>query len=304
MDISGTGAGTAALPRPVKVSGALIRLGIAALCAFAAVGGGYKLTRLLFERTEPSSLFAIFGGWQLDVMAVTLGAALVAFLVVSVIALVRAYRNLSGRSPHGRAVVMAAVLPGFFLGILFGSPMRSAISWASDHTAAAKHAEVEFRSLLPTNPKVPPVVPTGLGPAPRAVAERLLSPADIGPDWYSGQSPIVAGTARAAVTEIAQQHWTGTVWSQGNLLLENLRHLSSAEAAKRDLANHVPGTPIQVLVGTVRVEEQTSKITGIQRLDADFAVGADVFTLSVIGPSSEPYYKAVVTAAVRRATAR
>ena len=299
-----------ALPRRTSLSSALVRLGVAAIGVFAAVGGGYELVRLLIERTDEFSFFAQFGGWQVDAMAAGLGLVLLALFVVSTLALVRLYRGLRSRTPNRRAVVMAALLPGLFLGGVAGSPMRSAISWASNRTAAAHKAYAEFREMLPTNPSAPPILLPAVGTAAApALAARLLHPSDLGGGWYDGQRPNpsqssggLQGQALSVRTELTQWHWTGTMWSPGDFALESLRRFATPAAAESYLATAVSDPTARVRIGRVLVYEHGARTGDVQQQIADFAVGTDVFTVSVIGPKSTTHFGATLAAAVQRAT--
>lgn len=298
-----------ALPR-TGVDGALIRLGVCAIGVFAAVGGGYELVRLLIERTSEFSIFAMFGGWQLDVMAAGLGLLLLALLVVSAIALVHIYRGLRGRTPHRRAVVLAALLPGLFLGGLAVSPLRSAISWASDHTAAAQKANAEFQQMMPTNPKAPPILfPSGGAAAAPALAARLLHPSDLGAGWYDAVRPnpselsgSVPGQTLSVRSNLTQWHWTGTIWSPGDIGVEGLRRFGTSEAAQRYLAVARRDATTQLRIGSALVSEHVLKSGSVEGREATFVVGADVFTLIIDGTSSQQDFETALSTAVRRAT--
>jgi hypothetical protein len=311
VDISGTGASLGALPRPAKVSGVLVRLGMACICAFAAVGAGYELVRMLIERTEPPSDFAYFGGWQLDAMAAALGAAVLALLVVSSVTGVRTFHRLRGVTPNRRVVVWAALLPGLFLGGLAGLPMRSAISWSSDHTAAAKHAYAEFRQMDPRNPSTPPMLFPILGTAaPAAIASHLLHPADLGIGWYDGGRPNPSqslaaswlGQTLAARSQLNQWHWTGRIWSPGDLASEVLDRFSTPEAAQHYLAVWGRDASSRVNVAGTTVFEHDSNVARVISHTATFRVGNDVYTLDMTGTSGAAEFNAVVAKAVRRAT--
>jgi hypothetical protein len=317
VDISPAGVSVPAGAHRTGVDAALIRLALAAIGVFSAVGGGYELVRLMTDRNSPSSLFAIFGGWQVDAMAAVLGLLLLALLVICAIVLLRRYRGLQGRTPHRRAVVLAALLPGLFIGTLFSSPMRSAVSWASDHTASAHQAMAEFRQFEPTNPKAPPTLGLAGAAAPAALADHLLHASDLGTGWYDGVHPNpselsggLQGQTLSVRSNLSQWHWTGTMWAPGSLLLESLRRFATPAAADsylspyREQPKNIPGPSFgpttQLRVGNVLVYEHTTQTAVKQLRSATFAVGTDVFTVDMDATASD--YAALIPKAVRRAT--
>jgi hypothetical protein len=312
VDISPAGVSEPALARRTDVTESLIRLGLCATGAFAAVGAGYELVRLLIERTSESSIFAMFGGWQLDVMAAGLGALVLGFLVVSAIAIVRIYRALRGKTPHRRAVVMAALLPGLFIGGgLAGSPLRSAISWASDHTATAQKARAEFQAILPTNPEAPPILFPGVGtPASPAIAARLLHGVDLGAGWYDGQRTnpserpgSLQGETLSARSSLTQWHWTGTMWSPGDIVSESLMRFSTFKAAQQYFAIATRDATTPSRIAGVPLFEHVVATGSVKSRAATFVVGTDVFSLISIGTESDQEFNVALPAAVRRATA-
>jgi hypothetical protein len=271
----------------------------------------------MVERTLPSSTYAIFGGWQLNAMAIGFAAALLVPLVKTVIALVRGYRNLRGRTPHRRAVVLAAFVPGLFLGGLAGNPMSAAISWASNQTADAGHARLTARQLLAEYGKTPPVHTTGKPAAPAALAALLLRTSDLGRGWYSQQQPNPAETpisrlarrsgATAAVrATLNQAHWTGNAWLPQHLVVEGLLRFPSPDAAGRYrnsvLAKHA--TTITTVGGLPVYETGLGEKSAWR--SASFIAGADLFTLTVnVDASGTPAvaaFDALVAKAVARAT--
>jgi hypothetical protein len=240
---------------------------------------------------------------------------------VSAIALVRSYRGLRGQTPHRRAVVMATLLPGLFLGAGLSGPMHSAVSWASDHTASAQKAKAEFAQLMPTNPKAPPILGLGGAAAPAALADHLLRASDLGPGWYDGARPNpselsggLQGQSLSVRSNLSQWHWTGTMWAPGSLLLESLRRFATPSAAASYLAtygtqpqNGPPGPPTyhvgpttQVHVGNVLVYEHTTQTAVKQLRSATFGIETDVFTVDMDATASD--FAALITKAVQRAT--
>lgn len=307
VDISGAGA----FPRPVKVSGALVRLGVAGLCVFGALGGAFAFAGVLIDRLEPFGSYAPYGGWQVDATAAAFGAMLLTLLLFSDRALRRRYRDLRPQTRHGRAVIMAVVLPGLYLGGFAGYPVHSAISWASKQTSDAHRAIADYR-------KAPPILPLGIGdPASPALAARVLQPSDLGAGWYDGERPnpsVVSGGLQgqplSVRSTLSQWHWTGAMWSPGNLLLESLRRFATPATAQAYLAKFgeqpkgVPGPRLgpvtHVRVGTVLVYED-QEVGSIRLRGAAFVVGADEFSVTSSNvPAAD--FATLVKAAVDKAT--
>jgi hypothetical protein len=305
------------LPTPPTPAGALIRLAAASLAFFAALGAGLALAGILVERTLPSSTFAPFGGWQLNTLATLFAVVLSAVLLVAAVALGRRYRRLRGRTPHRRAVVLAAFLPGAFLGSFVGNPMSAAVVWASNHTATATHARVEARHLLAEDGKAPPVRDTGRAAAPAALAARMVQRSDLGTGWYSQVRPDPAettlsptaaglGATQAVRTTLNQAHWTGAAWLPQHLVLEGLLRFTSPAGARYYLVNvFTKEAAVPVHMGDVTVYEGGLGNASSWRW-ANFVVGSDVFTLSINvqsdGTPTPTDFAALVSKAVRRAT--
>ena len=206
---------------------------------------------------------------------------------------------------------MAALLPGLFLGGgLAGSPMRSAISWASDHTDAANQARAEFQSMMPTNPEAPPILFPGVGAAAApAIAARLLRGSDLGAGWYDGQRPNpselsggLPGRNLSVRSSLSQWHWTGKMWLPGDLAFESLRRFGTPAAAQSDLAVSTRGAAMHSRIAGVTVFEHVDATGSLKDRTATFAVGTDVFTLTIVGTHTEQAFNAGVASAVRRAT--
>ncbi len=319
VDISGAGANRSALPGPVKVNGPLMRLGIAALCAFTALGGGCALALGMSSRNDYASpsFFAPFGGWQVDAVVAAFAAGLLAVFLVAAVTVRRTYRVLRARTAHAREVVFVALLPGLFFGGLLWAPMGSAVSWASRQTAAGRAAEAEFRQMLTTDRAHPPTLSWGRTAAEPSLAARMLHPADLGGGWYDGERPNpseasggVQGELLSVRSNIGRWHWTGEMWSPDNLVTESLRRFATPAAAQAYLAKFgqqpkgVPGPrlgPVTLVrVGTVLVSED-QEVTSIHRRGAAFVAGADeFFVISSNVPAAD--FAALVKAAVDRAT--
>ncbi len=305
------------VPRPGNARKALIRLGAIAFGFFAVLGSGLALAGMFAERTLPDATFAPFSGWQLYALTSVFGITLLALLVISVVALARRYRGLRGQTPHRRAVVLAALVPGAFLGGLVGNPMASAVSWASNQTMAAHHARIAARQLLAEDGKAPPVLVTGAA-APEALAARLVQRSDLGPHWYDRQRPNPSeaavsptayrfGALQAIRAQFDQAHWTGIAWLPQHVIVENMLRFRSAAAARRYFANVFvkPATTL-VQVGSVTVYEGGLGSKSALRT-AEFPVGTDLFATSINvmsdGTPTTQDFAAIVSAAVGRATA-
>ncbi len=303
---------------PTEPANPLIRLAVASLVLFVALGAVLALTGILVERTLPSSTFATFGGWQLNALATAFTVALSAWLLVAAAALRRRYRGLSGLTPHRRVVVLAAFVPGAFLGSFAGDPMSAAVVWASNHTAAATHARVQARQLLAVDGQAPPIQATGKAPASAALVARLVQRSDLGTGWFSQLNPNPAeatvismagqlGASEAVRTTLNQARWSGNAWLPQHVVSEGLLRFAAARAA-RYLPAHLPhaGDPsMLVRDGTVSVYEWGLGDTSSWR-SANFLVGADLFTLSINvmsdGTPNPEAFNALVDTAVRRAT--
>ncbi len=308
------------LPRPVGAGKAVARLGAVAFGCFAVLGCALALAGMLTERTLPSSTFAPFGGWQLNALAISLAIVLFALLIASVVALRRRYRRLRGRTPHRRAVVVAAFLPGAFLGGLAGNPMASVVSWVSLHTADASHARIEERQLLTEYGTAPPVHATGNAAPSGAIADRILQTSDLGPGWYSQQRPNPAeattstaakrlGATEAVRMQLNQAHWTGAAWLPQHLLLENVLRFRSAQGARRYLADLVSEkitAPVAVTAGTTTAIVYEGDLRDAAWRSANFVVGADLFSLRISvdasGTPTATAFSALVTRTLHRAT--
>lgn len=241
MDASETGA-VDVWPQIGDVRRELPRLGLLAAAMFAAVAAAVGYVGLILERRNGFSSFAQFSGWQLHVVEAVLALVVLGVGVSAAWMSVPRYRRLRDRTPHRRAVVLAALLPGLLAGGLAVAPMRAAFSWASDHTAAAASARHKVEAWLRNYHKAPPVLPSFSASAPTALAARVLRPSDLGAGWYDGTKPnptvarvrndaSATGEVAAARAIVTQQHWTGQVWSLDHLILESEMQFVSTSAA-------------------------------------------------------------------------
>ncbi len=314
------GSARTVLPTPATPSepaGAFIRLAAASLVFFVALGAGLALAGILVERTLPSSTFARFGGWQLNALATAFAVVLSAWLLVAAASLRRRYRGIQGLTPHRRVVVLAAFVPGAFLGSFVGHPLSAAVVWASNHTADATRARVQARRLLTVDGNAPPIRRTGEAPAPAASAARMVQRSDLGTGWFSELDPnpseaMVSSMAeqlsasQAIRTTLNQARWTGDAWLPHHVVSEGLLRFGTARAARYYLLTFLTPEPVTAIrVGDVTVYEGGLGDTSSRR-SANFLVGADLFTLTINvmsdGTPTDKAFTGLVDTAVRRAT--
>jgi hypothetical protein len=205
--------------------------------------------------------------------------------------------------------------------------MRSAVSWASGHTAAAHRAMAAARQFEASYRKAPLVLRTGATAAPPALAARVLQPSDLGTGWYDLQlpnpfeAPATADAANLGSTQdvqdrLMQAHWTGTMWSLADhLILEHMLRFPTPQAAENYLATDWAqptdgchcgfGATSQLHLGNVLVSERVATRYSKQKREAAFVVGADLFTLSIDiasdGKPTAPDFETLTATTVRRA---
>lgn len=304
-------------------------LALTAAVLFADLAATVGYVGLLLERRDEFSLFAQFSGWQLYSVEVALAVLIVTIGGVAGRTLFRRYRELRGRTPHRRAVVLAALLPGLLAGVLAAAPMRAALSWASDHTAAAASARHKLEAWLADYRKAPPMPPSFFAAAPAALAARVLRPGDLGAGWYDGTKPnptlapvrsdfSANGELAAARAVVTQQHWTGQSWSLDHFVLESEVKFVSTAAATAYLKAWWHSTASDSACCSVSYAAKTSRhvehalvwqrdvtsTTGTRR-EAAFTVGSTFFMLSFdLKPDAKAgsnAYEPVLRAAVARA---
>jgi hypothetical protein len=239
--------GLAATPATPARPPELIRLAIVAAAAAVTLGAaaGYGVLLVVQTLADFSDVLP-FNGWQVWVVGGVLAAVILAALAVSWRLSRRRYRDVRDRSPHARAVV-TAVVPALVLGGLIGNSVGPVLTWASDHTsaaAAARHEVVVWRNALQRGPLA---APTRFSPAPSSMAAQLLSPHDLGADWYAGlqtnpttralaQADVRAGAVARAASWLTEQHRNGTLngltmWSLDMSVLESVTRMRThAEA--------------------------------------------------------------------------
>jgi len=186
--------------------------------------GGLRLTGLMIERADKWSTVAPFGGWQLYAMAAAIGATCLLALALALRLGRRRFRSVRGRTPYHRVAVMAAIVPGLVLGIALASTLQPALSWASDHTAAAAKARATWLKVIVDYRKGPP--PIRLQDVSPGDARRklLLDATTLGKGWSATITESFVGPAAAAgeLSELRatmlQQHWSAPTWHLDQLV--------------------------------------------------------------------------------------
>lgn len=304
----------------------LVRLSAASCVALAAAFAAAAYVSLLVHRSAPLvPRFAPFSGWQLTVVEVLLGAVDAALLAGAGFLVWKGYRALDGETPGRRVAVMVVLLPSLLLGTVAAKPMRAAMDWASNHTAAHSAAIGQFNILAANAQDVPQVAQVEGSPAPAAVAARMLQPFVLGSDWYAGQQPLVAqmpvtGAATAAgvtqgSTSIVQQAvQTNGLWQTTRELFETDTTFVSAAAARHYLRTDYRSATAcgcthgksdraarRVIAGHV-VWVQTDPSAGHPRMG--FLLHADLFTVAVVDKvpaTSGPSFHTLIVDAVKQA---
>jgi hypothetical protein len=307
----------------------LAGLGAAVSGLAASLGAGLALASVFLDRSDTYSDFAPFGGWQVYVIEGVFVLVLLTVGLASGAITVRLSRRLRGRSPHTRAVVLAALLPGLFVGSLVGMPMRGTVSWASDHTAAADAARVELSRLQHDYRLAPPLIVSMRPAAAPDLVSRMLAPADLGKGWYAVSRPNATvspispeastrGATTAVHTSLTQEHWTGTSWALDRFLVQAQLVFPGRDAAvgyvrsvwaEPDVTSTL-GAAVERRVGGVIVWERmpTGRATPAHAAAA-FVVGGTLFTVildvSRLGKgATSAEFTRVVAAAVERASPR
>ena len=235
--------GVPATPAHPATRREFMRLTVAALAFPAAVGLAVHYTGVIAEAHSDLSFTAPFPGWQVWATEAALGALVVAAVVCGFRWLRRRYRALRDRTPHRRAIVMAAVLPGLFIGGTVGLPFEPALSWASEHTASAHSARAHFLQMMRDMRRAPLATPMHNPPAPPAMANPLLRPADLGSDWYPSLRPDpvsdpvridaeASGAVERARSWMTQAHRDGQGWALGLGLFETETRFGSPAQAR------------------------------------------------------------------------
>jgi hypothetical protein len=283
---------------------------------------------VLVLRASYFSAVAPFGGWQVDVMAGAIAATVVAVGIASVRMWRRAERDPRVRSPYRLVVVLAVLWPGLGLGALASSPIGSAVSWASNHTAAAAAAQAEERTWLAQLAGDPPFqVHSNADSPPAAVADRLLHTTDLGAGWYDVTTPnpiarVNAALSRQGVTQSAEsgltrQHRSQSRWVLDELVVEDIDTFDSPAQAQQyaRVAGQNAVGPCGCASSAIAAQRQDIGgvavwMRAISSLPPTtlgaFAVGRDAFVVKFVLETDDRVrsdeFSSVMSAAIHRAT--
>jgi hypothetical protein len=310
------------------VGRSLVLIGVAATIVVAAVVGAGRYGWLLLHQSTRNFLWP-FSGWQVDVVKALIGCAFAAVAIGATFATRRVNRSLAGRTPHARAVVLAALIPGILIGAQVIGPINSALGWASDHSTQAAAIHARQRQQYIHDLTAPPQMASQLPAAPRALARLLLTSSALGADWYDTQRPATTenqifpvlakqGAQRAASTTLTHAHRGSASWVTNLLVLERVTTFDTAKQAARYAAAYrrQSAKPCNCLVSIVIDQVRLATLHGVavqswrDRLGADvnrnaaFSRGTDAFTLYVgRGMSTIPSYSELMTV-LRQAVTR
>jgi hypothetical protein len=283
---------------------------------------------VLVLRASYFSAVAPFGGWQVDVMAGAIAATVVAVGIASVRMWRRAERDPRVRSPYRLVVVLAVLWPGLGLGALASSPIGSAVSWASNHTAAAAAAQAEERTWLAQLAGDPPFqVHSNADSPPAAVADRLLHTTDLGAGWYDVTTPnpiarVNAALSRQGVTQSAEsgltrQHRSQSRWVLDELVVEDIDTFDSPAQAQQyaRVAGQNAVGPCGCASSAIAAQREDIGgvavwMRAISSLPSTtlgaFAVGRDAFVVKFVLETDDRVrsdeFSSVMSAAIHRAT--
>ena len=313
------------MPMPAPSWRRLGTLGAATMAVAASSSAASVLASVCLRRLDDYSDFAPFGGWQVYLVEAALVVVVLASAFVFGRMTVRLCRELFGRNPHARAVLLAALLPGLLIGALAESPMRAAVSWASDRTAAADAARAKGIRMQQEYRLAPPRIAISRPAATPELAARMLSTADLGKGWYVVMRPGVTvgpipteAAARGATASVQEmltaQHWSGASWSVDHFLAESQLVFPSHEAAAGYAARTIwagqdwtVGPAVEHRVGAATVWVATPQRRGGKTRIGVFAVADTVFTVSLDGQGVDTgvvpaEFTSVLEAAVQRAS--
>lgn len=304
-------------PGRAPVGRQLLWLGVAATVFTGAVVAAGAVIVLSGELVFDSLNVTPFRGWQ--VYATMTGLAILVTLVgvVAIRLLVRTFRRLRDRTPHRRAVITAAVLPGIWIGGFVLSPMTSAVSWAADHTSDAAAAQRQLDGMFLDSPVRPPLFPSDHPAADGATAARLLHATDLGAGWWDADTPnpvalkpptIATLATGAARTVLSEQHRVSGAWHVDRMIMESETGFRTTDDARRYVldaqrlsppSDTSPVNRINRTLGGVQVWETSSK----SGLTARFVVGATAFSLTTdVHSTDQATYDRILTRAITRAT--
>ena len=297
----------------------LLRLSAAALAFSAVVGAAVQYGRHLVSPPDTFP-FIDFPGWQVTTMKAVLGVAVALLGLVAAAWLRRSYRALRGRTPHRRAIALAAVLPGLLVGAAVGLPADPLLSWASEYTASASAARAQWTQMQHDLRYAPAPAPMHYPAAPPEMAGALLRPADLGADWYPSTRPDpteqripvgAAGAMQSARSWLTQAHRNGQGWVLGLGVFETeTRFGSSAQASHyaRVLASGRHACPCDdrpgpVVRGRIRHADVWSA-SNSTHLWSVFVADDRVFEVVVLSDQAPTPSRARLTRPLRLAVAR
>jgi hypothetical protein len=244
----------------------------------------------------------LFDEWQVTVVAVVLGVAMVGLGLGSWYVLRRRFSR--GRTSHRLLAILASV-PGLLLGAVVATFVLGTLtqSWI-------RHSSFG-------NPHGPGVASLTSPPASPRLAAAMLTSTDLGTGWYGITKPnpsLMAITAQETSEGqlvrvkdfIDREHWTGHMWMVDGLAVEVQYEFDSVANAQNYTAiwkaQNPDVTPSPNTVGQTVVMEG---VTGTDWRFAAFTVGDNYFEVQEDSPDSRPtlaQFQTVVAAAVAKAT--
>lgn len=288
------------------IRGALTRLALAAAGVVAAPVWLATVAVAQVDRSQEFSTFAPFNGWQVWTVEAALGAAFGTTAWLSLRAAKSLIRELRGRTQYRRLLCIVGLVMGLLVGWAAVTPIRAAISWASDHTAERAHYAAQVRQERLDYRSHPPVLRVYGSPAPSELAAKLLHPSDLGSGWYDGTSPNPSrvgvsaemkrlGGLVAASTDLDQQTWDGRSWHLGALLLQSVRQFPSDDAARsfaaldtKEIAASASRKGVRS-ASLVRLRAVTVSEWALPRTRlAAWVAGRHFYTINATGGTKEP----------------
>jgi hypothetical protein len=224
----------------------LVLIGVDAVVTVAALAGAGRYAAMLANSS--SDINWPTGGWQLTGAEVLIGVVIVAIAALGAVGTARLWRALSGRSGHARAVVLAMILPGVFVGLQAAGPINSTLDWASNHTSAARGIRVEEQQRATAERRAPLQSQSPFPPASPAIASRLVTTSLLGPGWYAVARPATRaeritpplaklGAISGGTTTLVRSHRIATGWDDSEFLVENITTFDTAAEASRYAAS-------------------------------------------------------------------
>jgi hypothetical protein len=226
----------------------LILIGVAATLVVAAVVAAGRVAWLLLHQSTMNFRWP-FGGWQVNVAKALIGLTILAGAVGAAVTTAKLRRTLAGRTPHARAVMLAALLPGLLIGAQVLGPINSTLGWASDHSSQAAALRAQLRQQYIHDLTAPPQVPSVFPAASPALAGRLLTSATLGRHWYAIGSPPAQqvplattlakqGALQTGSTAFTESRRGPTGWISSLFLIEHVTTFGTAAQASRYAATY------------------------------------------------------------------